>query len=96
MVEPLAGMEPSATRRIGVMLLTVGTTLVAAATLERALNVPPRSSVLLALFVGVGAAYAWSTSPQYAENVVAVSVVFAVLLPVAICLHVFSELLVVQ
>jgi len=96
MIEPLAGMEPSMTRRIGVTLLIAGTTLLVAGSLERALNVPPRASVLLALFVGVGAAYTWSASAQYAESFVAISTAFALLLPVAICLHIFSELLVVQ
>lgn len=83
-------------RWLGVLLLIVGAALIVAGTLERSLNVPPRASVLLALFIGVGTAYTWSTSAQYAEWFVAISVAFAVSLPVAICLHVFSQLLVIQ
>ncbi|MFB6102738.1 MAG: hypothetical protein ABEJ73_09245 [Haloplanus sp.] len=96
MVEPLVGLGSPMLRRLGVTLLIVGVTLLMAGTLERNLNVSPRASVAFAALVGIGSLYTWSTSPQYAGIIVLLSTAVAVLLPVATCLHVFSELLVIQ
>ncbi|MFB6196269.1 MAG: hypothetical protein ABEI80_08850 [Haloplanus sp.] len=96
MVEPFTGMESSLLRHVGTTLLVVGVSLLVASTLERTLDLPSRASLLVAALVGVSTLHTWRTSPQYVEAVTLLSAAVAVLLPVAVCLHVFSELLVVQ
>lgn len=96
MVDPFVRMEPAVLRRIGVSLFVVGVTLLLTDVIERTLAIPQRASRILAVLVGAGATYAWWTTPEYAGLVALLGGAVAVLLPVGVCLHVFSELLVVE
>lgn len=95
MIDALVEMSPAALRQLGVMILIAGITLITSSSLKQQLNIAPRAGALIAAVIGFGALYTWRTSPQFAETMALLSTAFALLLPVAICLHVFRELLVV-